>query len=273
MKSPLPKVFINSLPKSGTHLVAKLLDLAGLEDCGLVFDRQMLIGRSWWQKHRNNLARTDGREVVMGIDMPLSVPTRFVEEKFAAVQPGEYIKAHTGYTSAIVRLAERFEIKPVVVLRDPRDVIISFAHFVRENEKHPLCKTFKKLSHDEGIDAAIDGGFFNGVFLENIGARCRSLEVWLDAPGVVVVKFEDLVGAKGKGSDAAQRAAIGRIFAHIGLQKNEAELEKIAAELHGPGRVTFRKGVIGESRKEMGAAQLTRVNAMLADVFARWGYA
>lgn len=268
-----PKVIINSLPKSGTHLVAKLLDLAGMKDCGLVFDRQVMIGRSWWEKNLNNLSRTDGREIVMGIDMPIAVPTKFVEEKFAAVKAGEYIKAHTGYTTAVIRLAEKFEIKPIVVVRDPRDVIISFVHFVLENRKHPLFKTLNSFKdREQGIDAAIDGGFYDGVYLENIRARCHSLDTWLDTPGIPMVRFEDLIGAKGKGSDEVQRSTIRTIFDYVGLKKSEAELADISAKLHGPGRVTFRKGVIGESKKEMSAAQLRRTDEMLGDIYKRWGY-
>jgi hypothetical protein len=272
-RMPLPKVIINSLPKSGTHLVAKLLDLAGMKDCRVVFDRQVLIGRSWLEKNVKNLSRTDGREIVMGIDMPLAVPTRFVEEKFAAVKAGEYVKAHTGYTTAVIRLAQRFEMKPVVVVRDPRDVIISFVHFVLENRKHPLFKTLNAFKEREKcIDAAIDGGFFDGIYLENIRARCHSLDPWLDTPGIPVVRFEDLIGSKGKGSDAVQHSSIKRILDYIGLEKSDAELDEIAANLHGPGRVTFRKGVIGESKKEMSPTQLQRADAVLGDIYERWGY-
>jgi len=127
-------------------------------------------------------------------------------------------------------------------------------------------------NHERRIDAAIDGGFFGGVYLENIRARCHSLDVWLDTPGVLMVKFEDLVGAKGKGSDENQRASIKMILDYLDIEKPDAELRDIAGKLHGPGRVTFRKGVIGESQKEMTGGQLRRVDEMLAGVYRRWGY-
>src|SRR5687767_659369 len=108
-----PRILINSLPKAGTNMVSKLLDLAGLRWNHVCLDGR-LIGRAslpvrLWRK----MSQVRGGEVMVGIGAPVSVPKRLIEKHFEGLAPNHYIKAHVGYTSAIVRLAEQHGIAPV----------------------------------------------------------------------------------------------------------------------------------------------------------------
>jgi hypothetical protein len=215
-----------------------------------------------------------GEEVIVGIGAPVSVPRRLIENHFTRLAPNNYIKAHVGYTSAIVRLAEKHGLVPVVVIRDPRDVIVSQVHYVLNSPKHFLHRAFTAIGERARcFDAAIDGGFFNGTFLESIRARCLSLDVWLHSPRSIVVRFEDLVGSQGGGSEELQLETVTRLLRGAGVAKSDDEIRAIATELYGPGKRTFRKGKIGEARSELTAAQLRRMDELLGDIYAQWGYA
>lgn len=268
-----PRIIINSLPKSGTNLVSKLLDLAGMKWNRVCFDSRLVFRAKPWTRLWRTLRQIDGDEVMVGIGAPVSVPKRLIEKSFERLPPNRYIKAHVGYTTAIVRMAEKHGIVPIVVIRDPRDVIVSQVHYVLSMDRHILHRAFTALGNREScFEAAIHGGNFGGYFLEDIRTRCLSLDVWLQSPRSIVVRFEDLVGTRGGSSDEVQLETVTRLFKSAGLAKTEEEISSIAVQLHGPGKRTFRKGTIGEAWKEMTAAQLSRLDEMLSDVYARWDY-
>jgi hypothetical protein len=269
-----PKILINSLPKAGTNMLSKLLDLAGLRWNHVCLDSRLILRATPWVRLWRKVSQYNGEEVMVGIGAPVSVPRRLIERYFERLAPNNYIKAHVGYTTGIVRLTEKHGIVPLIIIRDPRDVIVSQIHYVLNTPKHFLHRTFAELGDRERcFDAAIDGGLFGGTFLENIRARCLSLDVWLQSPRSIVVRYEDLVGSQGGGSEEAQRETVAKLFRNAGIIKSDEEVRSIAAELYGPGKRTFRKGRIGEGGTELTPAQLARIDDMLGDLYARWGYA
>jgi Sulfotransferase domain len=268
-----PRIIINSLPKAGTNLVSKLLDLAGLQWNRVCFDSRLILRANPVTRFWRKVSQCRGDEVIVGIGAPVSVPLRFIDKSFAALQPNQFIKAHVGYTTAIVRVAEKHGIVPIVVIRDPRDVIVSQVHYVLSTPTHMLHRAFKEINDRERcFDAAINGGFLRDILLEDIRTRCLSLDVWLKSPRSIVVRFEDLVGDRGGGDEELQVNTVRSVFERAGIKKTEEETRRIAAELHGPGKKTFRKGQIGEAWKEMTPAQLARMDDMLEDIYAQWGY-
>lgn len=269
-----PRIIINSLPKAGTNMVSKLLDLAGMRWNRVCFDSRLIHRAKPWTRLWRKLSQYSGGEVIVGIGAPVSVPKRLVERSLQRLQPNEYIKSHVGYTTAIVRMAEMHGVVPILVIRDPRDVIVSQVHYVLSVKGHFLHRAFTALGDRERcFDAAINGGFMDGYLLEDIRTRCLSLDVWLQSSRSIVVRFEDLVGARGGGAEDLQLETVTKLLTRAGLPKSDEEMRSIAAELHGPGKRTFRKGAIGEAWKEMTAAQLARMDEMLGDVYSRWGYA
>jgi hypothetical protein len=268
-----PRVIINSLPKAGTNMVAKLLDSAGMKWNRVCFDSRMILRANPATRLWRKASQFRGDEVIVGIGAPVSVPRRIVDRELERLKPNQFVKAHVGYTTAIVRLAEKHKVTPVVIIRDPRDVVVSQVHYVLSAPSHMLHRAFKELgSHERCLDAAINGGFFGDVLLEDIRTRCLSLDVWLRSSRSIVVRFEDLVGERGGGTAQTQLDAVTKIIRGVGLEKSDAEIQALAENLHGPGSKTFRKGVIGESWKELTKAQLQRMETMLGDIYEQWGY-
>lgn len=155
-----PRIIINSLPKSGTNMVSKLFDLAGLRWNHVCFDSRLILRANPWTRLWRKISQCNGSEVMVGIGSPVSVPARLIERNFERLAPNQYIKSHVGYTTAIVRLSERHEIVPVIVIRDPRDVIVSQVHYALNAPKHFLHRAFTALGDRQRcFDAAIDGGY------------------------------------------------------------------------------------------------------------------
>src|SRR5687768_1185288 len=137
-----PRILINSLPKAGTNMVSKLLDLAGLRWNHVCLDNRLIVRATPWVRLWRKASQWNGEEVMVGIGAPVSVPRRLIEKYFERLAPDQYIKAHVGYTTAMVRLAEKYNIVPVIIIRDPRDVIVSQVHYVLGAPKHFLHRAF-----------------------------------------------------------------------------------------------------------------------------------
>ena len=93
---------------------------------------------------------------------------------------------------------------------------------------------------------------------------------WIGRPGVLVCRFEDLVGERGGGSVERQLRGIEMIGEHIGRPLGPGQAEAIVSRTWSQKSSTFRKGVIGDWRnhfteehkqafKEQAGAELVRL--------------
>jgi sulfotransferase 6B1 len=126
-------------------------------------------------------------------------------------------------------------------------------HYIAGFPKHPMHRALTALPDDESrLRAVITGlpGDRAGVpLLESMAERLDAYLGWLDAPGVLAVRFEDLVGARGGGDVDRQRALIRDIGAHVGRSLSADDAERIASVVWSPSSSTFRRGAMGDWRR------------------------
>jgi len=80
----------------------------------------------------------------------------------------------------------------------------------------------------------------------------------------LIVRFEDLVGSKGGGSDEIQRNTIKAILEFSGISKYDNEIDKIQLSLFG-GTHTFREGQINAWRKDVDSKTLELMKSTLCE--------
>lgn len=262
--------FINSLPKSGTHLTAKCLKLMGYSERDHIGSAQVISPRlisklrrfGWFPFHQ-------GFQV--GIDTPVEVSRRVVNNRLKKATPNTFYTAHVGYSTALLDSVLEHGISPIIVHRDPRAVLVSFVHYVAQLEVHVLHNEFKKLSEAEQFEAVLNGYRFKKAYLEPLRTRCMALDGWMASDKVLKIRFEDLVGEKGGGSADAQRQTLTRLCDW--LQIPTTHIDKVTEELFGPGRHTFRKGQIASWKEELPEHIIKMIDEKLGDVLGIWGYA
>ena len=240
------KVLVNSLPKSGTNLLASILDCTP----GVQFQRVILNRNLRWHPF-NYLPFGDRRTCFAGVDQPAKVTLGAVRQVLSKLQPGCYTSAHMPYNAGVEDILAKFNIRPFFVIRDPRDVVVSGAKHAMQHTGHFLHEEYKRLPSDKArLLAAIRGiQRADGSFLgSDMAAKLRSIEGWLNAPSVVTLKFEDMIGAQGGGSDGTQQAAILKVGEHIGLPLTPPMALDIGHRAFGRGN-TFRAGQIGSWRQ------------------------
>ena len=269
------RVLVNSFPKGGTNLVAKLLDLAGFVQEDTCIASSLVVGR--WMPFkvliRGGWNPLDS--VVVGVDFPVTIKGSWIAGLLSRIPIGGYVSAHSRYSDHLHDLIRQSGLKIIQIIRDPRDIAVSHAYYIPKTSSHPLHQyyTRKLTSFDERLTFSIRGGASDaGVFLESIGQRASSLDGWLGCDNVLTIRFEELVGEKGGGSDLAQRNAIKSILSYLDIQPNEDSIAEYQARLFGdPGR-TFRRGEIGGWHKEFSEHHMDLYREVAGDITEKWGY-
>jgi hypothetical protein len=175
-----PPVFANSFPKSGTHLLDQLVaGLPGRIEYGS-FLSSMTSSFQFRERTDQSVAGCIGR--------------------FA---PGEIIRGHLFYQPSYERWLRERRTVHYFIYRDPRAVVVSEAHYLREmNRWHRLHPYFRELpSINEAIALSI-AGFdppIAGLYYPNIAERFARYEGWLDAENCLPIRYEDLMSERRSG--------------------------------------------------------------------------
>jgi hypothetical protein len=240
------RVLANSVPKAGTHLLQRcLLALPGLVDGSTHVDIS--------QAHEE------------------------IRGRLAALPPGGVATGHLIHEAPYVDLVQASGVAHLLIVRDPRDVVVSYAEYAARAEHHYLHAYFRALEPAARLMAVIEGVPgdvpWDQVALRDIGAAFRQFTSWRAQPGLLLVRFEDLVGAAGGGDARVQAGTITAIAAHVGLGAlDDQTLSNVAQATFDPGSPTFRRGGIGEWRERFSPAHVAALHEVAADVLIDLGY-
>lgn len=263
--SPMPPVIVTSFPKAGTHLLTSALEhFPG-------FLREIYPG---------------------GFDAICAAAT--------SILPGEVAVTHLGSAPAAFDNFISCGVKTIFILRDPRDVCVSGVQFyLRSPQTALLTWYFRRCIDNDGDrlmaeiigipreDAAravesaglpdeLKRRFLaqgQDVWMErDIAARTRIFTPIMDNADVLTVRFENLVGERGGGTDEAQRTEIERIAAHLGMSLSPAEIDCIIAGAFDTKSPTFRKGLIGDWRNHFAPEHKAAFKRVAGRLLIELGY-
>jgi hypothetical protein len=197
-------LIIATIPKSGTHLV------------------------------ENALRQITGLEPLQPEPDPLlfRLPQDTLKGYFKN-QPGNcFYSSHLNYTPDNEQLALQLGKKIIMILRDPRDQVVSNTYWM-----HSLPEVYTQWK----------GQSFDQILrynIENIVHFYAFWLPWLYSPLTYTLRFEDLVGEKGGGSAHRQKMAIKLLAEELGYRLTSRKIEEIGQSLYG-NSMTFRSGKIG----------------------------
>lgn len=217
-----PRVLVNSVPKAGTHLLLSALQhFPALRFYPL--EKPLATGQEETLRHLRRLGR------------------------------GQVIQGHIPHDPEVASLIKARKIRTILVVRDPRDYAVSLAHYIaKQGGRHRFghffevvlkCPDDRLLACIEGIPAERSS---DGRALPGVGARYRAFLPWASEDGVLLCRFEDLVGERGGGSRERQVHEIGRVAAFLGIGLSDGQIGEIAQAAFSTSSTTFRKGAIGD---------------------------
>jgi Sulfotransferase domain len=246
-----PPVLANSFPKSGTHLLAQIV--AGLP--GRVNYGAFLGSETSSFQLRQRSPENAGRFI-------------------ASFVPGEIIRGHLYYHPQNAADLARKNVVHYFIYRDPRDVVVSEAHYLREmNRWHRLHPYFRKLGTTEEAIALSVGGFdppIPGIEYPSIAARFARYEGWLASDDCQCIRFEDL--------QAERRDAVLRRMAEFyaarcpGGNDIEAYVQAMSVCIAPTRSHTFRSGKKAGWKAEFTPELSRRFDEVAGDLLIRLGY-
>lgn len=246
-----PPVLANSFPKSGTHLLVQIIEgLPGRVNYGAFLGSET----SSFQLRERSPSNTCG--FIRG----------FV--------PGEIIRGHLYYEPLYAEeLARRYAVN-YFIYRDPRDVVVSEAHYLREmNRWHRLHPYFSKAPTIEDAIMLSITGFdppVSGINYPNIAARFDRYYGWLERDDCLSIRFEDLVSER--------QPELIRQIAEFYAPRTESPFDLEAAvrtmsTLIAPQKShTFRSGKKAGWQREFTPAHRERFAELAGDLLVRLGY-
>ena len=268
------RALFTSIPKCGKNLVTVLFDALNISRiaCPEVQVAAAYVLARWTQ-----CARANGRQLQPGIDHTVldayvheaKAALLTLAERLASLPDGHYIHAHCGFDEGLLKVARAARVPIVFLYRDPRAMMASQAHFLIERgEPADLVSRLYESTLTEAYRLLIDG---DGMSLA--GDEVFAVyEGWLEASGVLAVRFEDLVGPRGGGSASVQLATVARIAQHVGWRGSTETLVEAAEQIFNPGTGTFRRGTIDGWRNDVPTEVVERHRAYFIDLARRWGY-
>ena len=252
-----------SMPKCGTHVLMRLV--------------AALTGKT---PATRTLRTTD-----------VAAASQILDQDSDAQNRSLFLRGHQQYTAEIESLLIERGIRVLLILRDPRDTVVSHAHWVT-TAKHGSAANRKFYSAlptiEERILVSICGrpaGWnegevsadeehslaYHGV-REDIGRRVQRYVGWLDSPAACVVRFENLIGPDGGGTKSAQIDEISRAAAHLNIDSSTVDPQQIADQLFDPSAKTFRSGRIGGWKEAFDNRHKLVFKSLAGDLLIRLGY-
>ena len=218
-------VLCNSYPKSGTHLLYQILySIPNLHKWDDIVSVQALCGIMNTASH--------------------------VRWKIGAAPNHSIVRSHLMYCDEILDILREYSCKMLFIYRDLRDVAVSHARWITKEERiflHPIYLKFNSfgeqlMSSIKGVPVGTPFGF--NVSQPDIGSDFLRWKGWIDDSETLAIKFEDLVGERGGGSEEKRIYVVEQILDHLSISMSSHQVkEKFASYALNPDEShTFKKG-------------------------------
>lgn len=246
----MPAVLGNAMPKSGSHLLIQILE--GLTELGPFVNP----GFPPVNRYEDNRKLPDEKALA----------------EIRAMRPGDirysYLHAEEPWISAVTGPGRA----TLFVFRDPRDWVISQIFYAKDmHAGHMLHAYYNALPTMEArINAAIAGVDVPGVRAPSVVERYSRYLGWLDTPGVLCLRFEDLIEKR--------EFAIGQILDYLSTFDFQLSTSRTIALTHLAQSIaprksgTFRRGQPGEWREHFTEGNVAKFKEVAGELVVRLGY-
>ncbi|MEB3219546.1 MAG: sulfotransferase domain-containing protein [Nostocales cyanobacterium 94392] len=218
-------VICNSFPKSGTHLLYQILySIPKLKKWDDIVSVQALCGI-------------------------MNTPSH-IRWKIGSAPNNSIVRSHLMHCPEVCNVLNEFNCKTLFIYRDLRDVAVSHARWVTKEERIFLHDIYlKQNSFDQQLMSSIKGvpvgsPFGSNVSQPDIGQDFLRWKGWIYEPNCLAVKFEDLVGERGGGSEETRLDLVEKIMDFLEVEISREEIKsKFASDKMNPKEShTFVKG-------------------------------
>lgn len=158
------------------------------------------------------------------------------------------------------------------IYRDPRDMLVSQVFFATDmHEEHGMHAYYQSLpDFDARLKVAITGIDRDGLFMVNVKQRYEGVFAWLETPGVMCIRFEDLVEERGAALNAMLNE-VEKTGYKIPTPREQA-LSVLVDAIQPKKSRTFRSGKTGGWRQYFTEEHKRLFKEVAGDLLVRLGY-
>lgn len=167
--TPKHAILLNSLPKSGTHLVHQILRRANYQD----FEGFFASTPSWSMQKKSTAAATQALD---------------------RIYDNELYTGHIFYSPTVEEKIFELSLPSIFLYRDPRAVFFSEWHYLlKMNKYHRYHRLLRNLGHDEQFDLLLYGDKKQRFYFPPFSQRVEAYQGWITSQSAFKLKFEDLI--------------------------------------------------------------------------------
>ncbi|MVF13936.1 hypothetical protein FT643_17490 [Ketobacter sp. MCCC 1A13808] len=227
------RVFINSIPKAGTHLLTSIIE----EMPGMMNSRIHLNVEDVSEYKHSELALTN-----------FTLSKRKLASILDRVNGGQFITAHLPWSEDLERMLKERNFKILNLDRNSEAILLSRLHYIMELKRHHLHHQLKGQYPDfEARVNALRAGFPPsrlGPGTESFDYILDAFKNWKGRTEVLNLTFEELVGEKGGGDQRSRLDAIDRIMTFLNIRSDMALIQKVHVSSQDKKTATLRAGRI-----------------------------
>ena len=265
------RVLVNSLPKSGTFLLSRAIELFGyknyaemeqVQDTPIYFNYYQ--AKESLRKESIIATTVADNNISVGSMSPIYVSPEHFRRWLSVVPSNDYIVGHISCSPALELVLAELNFSHVFIIRDPRAVLVSLLSFILNtrgmSKEHYLQEDFKLLSVEQRIDFILNGGYAKIADEQVISFIdiYRSMLAWREQKDCLLLRFEDLVGVQGGGSEERQQQAVKKIATHL-QQDFDSPIVDSLKKIYNPAAPTFRVGNIDSWKSSLEAETIERL--------------
>ena len=201
-------------------------------------------------------------------------------KRYRGVGPGDVVHGHDWYTDKLGQIFQENGIKVVLMMRDPRDQLISRVFHIRRVDTHTWNEQLAGSNLDEAIMLCIEGG--NG--LPGTRTMIELTQSWLESDvNLVSVRYEDLI----EDTEKEFRRVLGYLEIKLPdslitsiIERNQFERlsggRKFWRQARQQGQADpdshFRKGVVGDWKNYLKESHKSRFKEVAGDKLVELDY-
>lgn len=241
-------LILNSIPKSGTHLLYQVLKPLTLNDFGgfLATTPSVSLKRRSPAEHIYYLERLFNREL---------------------------ISAHMHFDVSVASTIDRLERPMITIIRDPRDVFISELDYLSEvNRWHRMHRYYRKVTNFESAFSLCLEGLPQAPFCyPSFAERIKPYLGWLEDPSTLIVRFDQL---RNENTQLNEMIRIVRYLGEVGLWLDDEAtfIERARDSIDPTASHTFRQGGVGSWRERLSGEQAEQLEGMISPLASVMGY-
>ncbi|OUU51310.1 MAG: hypothetical protein CBC25_05815 [Pelagibacteraceae bacterium TMED65] len=262
----MKKIFINGVWKSGNHLIYSALNTLGLKGPTIGFASHLLKGKlTILKKIMRSRSINNKNKIDIGLDTICEIDKSWIKKKITT-NKNHIIGGHCKYSEGFDNLINECDLKKIIILRDPRDILLSFCDWIKKEKDYFLFDHFYNKSNVYIIESLLNGFTYKKTKFYSFKTTLKGFNGWLNTNNKLIIKYEELINNK---TNSEKLNLLSKKIVNF-LEFNS--IEKLDREKYFGKSKTFMIGKENRWKRYERKDLIKKIEYNCNDEIKKWGY-